>query len=280
MKLILLCLTFALASCANPPENSKPFFFIQMADTQFGMETKDRDFDFETKLFEKAIEEANRLKPAYVVVCGDLINKAGDRKQLDEFKRIAAKLDSSIPIHLVAGNHDVENVPTEQSLDFYRKNVAEDYYTFTSGNTLGIVLNSTIIHRPDNVAQEEKAQGLWLENELKQAKLTGYEHIFVYVHHPFFLQSADEEDTYFTIPLKSRLEYLALFEKYGVRAVLAGHYHRNSYGVFNDMEMITTSAVGKQLGGDQSGFRLVRVYPEKISHRYYGLKETPEEIVY
>ncbi len=41
-----------------------------------------------------------------------------------------------------------------------------------------------------------------------------------------------------------------------VRAVFAGHYHRNSYGTLGKMEMITTSAVGRPLGVDPSGFRV------------------------
>src|ERR1043165_9970699 len=49
--------------------------FIQMSDPQFGMYSKDVNFTHETANFEFAIAAANRLKPAFVVVTGDLINK-------------------------------------------------------------------------------------------------------------------------------------------------------------------------------------------------------------
>src|SRR5689334_18996102 len=81
--------------------------FIQMSDPQFGMYTKDQSFAHETANFEFAIATANRLKPAFVVITGDLINKAGDRAQAAEYKRISAKLDPAIRLFSVPGNHDV-----------------------------------------------------------------------------------------------------------------------------------------------------------------------------
>jgi 3',5'-cyclic AMP phosphodiesterase CpdA len=78
-----------------------------MSDPQFGMYTKDADFAQETANFEFAIATANRLKPRFVIVCGDLVNKPGDRAQIEEYRRISAKLDKSIRLYHVAGNHDV-----------------------------------------------------------------------------------------------------------------------------------------------------------------------------
>src|ERR1700719_1339467 len=88
------------------------FFFLQMSDPQCGMYTANGEFSQETANFEFAIANATRLRPAFVVVCGDLINKPGDPAQTAEYLRIAAKLDRSIPLYSVAGNHDVGNEPT------------------------------------------------------------------------------------------------------------------------------------------------------------------------
>jgi hypothetical protein len=41
--------------------------FIQMSDPQFGMYTKNANFEHETVNFEFAIVSANRLKPMFVV---------------------------------------------------------------------------------------------------------------------------------------------------------------------------------------------------------------------
>ena len=42
--------------------------------------------------FEFAIANANRLKPAFVVITGDLINQFSNAAQAAEYKRITAKL--------------------------------------------------------------------------------------------------------------------------------------------------------------------------------------------
>src|SRR5262245_49691371 len=80
---------------------AEPFFFIQLTDPQFGMCTTNRDFAQETANFEFAVATVNRLRPAFVVITGDLVNKAGDAAQISEFQRIAGKVDHSIPVYNV-----------------------------------------------------------------------------------------------------------------------------------------------------------------------------------
>src|SRR3954454_25255729 len=85
----------------------EPFSFIQMSDPQFGMFTKNQGFEHETANFEFAVAAANRMKPAFVVITGDLINDSGNAAQAAEYHRIAAKLDTRIKLFSVPGNHDV-----------------------------------------------------------------------------------------------------------------------------------------------------------------------------
>src|ERR1700761_2262952 len=85
---------------------ARPWFFIQMSDPQFGMYENNAGFAQETANFEFAIATANRLKPAFVVVTGDLVNQEGNAAFIAEYKRVAAKLDPSIPLYNVPGNHD------------------------------------------------------------------------------------------------------------------------------------------------------------------------------
>ena len=88
---------------ARRRRQTPPFFFLQFSDPQFGMFTADKDFAQETANFEMAIATANRLQPAFVVVTGDLVNKAGDAAQIAEYRRIARRLDPAIPLYNVAG---------------------------------------------------------------------------------------------------------------------------------------------------------------------------------
>ena len=61
-----------------PLHAAPPFFFIQLTDPQLGMFTDNKDFVQETANFEFAVAAVNRLKPAFVVITGDLVNKPGD----------------------------------------------------------------------------------------------------------------------------------------------------------------------------------------------------------
>src|SRR5436190_19463137 len=99
-----------LASSTAP--GAEPFFFIQLSDPQFGMSTTNRDFAQETANFEFAVATVNRLRPAFVVITGDLVNQPGDTAQIAEYQRIVRRVDSTIPVYNVVGNHDIENVPT------------------------------------------------------------------------------------------------------------------------------------------------------------------------
>jgi serine/threonine-protein phosphatase CPPED1 len=42
--------------------------------------------------------------------------------------------------------------------------------------------------------------------------------------------------------------------------------------------MVTTSAIGAQLGDDKSGMRLVKVLEDAIEHKYYALEDFPEKL--
>ena len=268
----LLCLSSFAARAAEP------FFFIQLSDPQFGMFTGNKDFSQETANFEFAVATVNRLRPAFVIITGDLVNKPGDTAQIAEYKRIVGKINSSIPVYDVVGNHDIENVPTPASIAAYTNLFGPDRYTFRQRNLTGIVLNSMLLHSPQHTTNEAAAQENWLRVELERARTDGAQHIVVFQHHPWFLKSADETNQYFNIPLGPRATHLALFRKYGVKHVFCGHYHRNSVARDGGLEAVTSGPVGQPHGGDVSGLRVVIVRDDKIEHRYYHFGEIPNRI--
>lgn len=55
-----------LTGCSSQ-KHLQSFFFLQMADTQFGFFSDNAEFGRETENLEKAINEANRLSPEFVV---------------------------------------------------------------------------------------------------------------------------------------------------------------------------------------------------------------------
>ena len=257
---------------------SGPGFFVQLADPQFGAFTSDRGFEQETANFEFAIANINRIRPAFVVVCGDLVNKAGDPAQVAEYFRITARLDRSIPVYSVPGNHDVGNEPTPESLAAYRQAFGPDYYSFRSGELFGIVLDSSLIAAPGRAPDAAEQQETWLKAELSKARASGARHIVVFQHHSWFLEEPNEADQYFNIPREQRRRYLDLLKASGVRYVFAGHYHRNAFGKDGTLEMITNGPVGRPLGPDPSGIRVVYMREDRLEHQYYGLGSIPNRI--
>lgn len=257
---------------------AEPFFFIQLSDPQLGMFTENKDFVQDAANFEFAVAAVNRLRPAFVIVTGDLVHKPGDAAQIAEYRRIAGKIDASIPVYNIAGNHDVENVPTPESLAAYTKIFGPDRYAFRHRGLAGIVLNSSVIHSPDKTPEVLAEQERWLREELTKAKTDRARHIVVFQHHPWFIKAAAEADQYFNIPTVRRVAYMALFREFGVRYLFCGHYHRNAEGRDGTIENITSGPVGKPLGGAKSGLRVAIVRDDHIEHRYYELGELPVKI--
>jgi 3',5'-cyclic AMP phosphodiesterase CpdA len=172
----------------------------------------------------------------------------------------------------------VGDEPTPESLADYRLHFGPDYYAFEDSGIYGIVLNSSLIAAPAAAADEAAAQEAWLQRELDRAQASGAEHIVVFQHHSWFIESADEADAYFNVPLEHRSRYLALLRAAGVRYVFAGHYHRNAIAIDGDLEMITSGPVGRPLGPDPSGIRVVSVTAEGLTHRYYPFGMIPNRI--
>jgi 3',5'-cyclic AMP phosphodiesterase CpdA len=253
----------------------QPFYFIMLSDPQFGMYAADKGFAQESANYEFAVAAVNRMKPGFVIILGDLVNKAGDPAQTAEFLRISKRVSSGIPVYLVAGNHDVGNEPTPESLAAYRNKFGRDYYSFRAGPVYGIVLNSTLIHSPKNAQAELEAQEMWLKQELEAARKSGAPHIVIFEHHPCFLKDPMEPDQYENLPMERRKPLLGLFHRYGIRHVFAGHTHGNGTAVDGELEVTATGPVGKPLRKDGSGIRIATVNGANLEHRYFDFSRLP-----
>lgn len=267
-----------------------PFFFIQAADTQFGMiesylEKKPNPrWDKEIALTEKAVEAVNRMepKPRFFVVCGDLVDAMpGDQlkpAQEADYKRVFSRMSSEVPLVCVCGNHDIGNQPTPASVGAYKNSFGDDYFAFWCGGVMCIVLNSQFYEDPSMVQELALEQDVWLDQQLAEAQQTDAKYVVVFQHIPWFLRRFDEEKEFFNIVLELRLRMLEKFHQAGVRAIFCGHYHRNAGGFYKDMELVVTSAVGAQLGNDGHGLRVVKVGEDKIEHHYYTLDDIPRTV--
>jgi serine/threonine-protein phosphatase CPPED1 len=279
MKNKTVFLLFFLIVIAFPSFAQEPFYFLMFTDPQLGMYTSNRNFVQETANLEFTVATINRLKPAFVIVLGDIVNKTGDPDQIKEYLRISKKIDATMPVYLVAGNHDVGNEPTPETLAAYRQTFGRDFYSFRAGPVYGIVLDSNLIAEPKNVGSEYQDQLSWLKKELETAKASGAPHIIVFQHHPYFTNDVKEPDHAFSLPGERRKVFLELLHSYGVHYVFAGHTHKNYNAKDGDLEMVASAPVGMVFGEDESsGIQLAAVTPSGIQHRFYEFGKLPSKL--
>ena len=283
-------------------EQHRDFFFIQMADVQFGLfealsglddaaieryrqrrlivrpGPKISGFADETALYEKAIAAANRLSPEFVVMCGDMVQDSGNPDQIAELMRITGKLQAGIPMKWVAGNHDVGNDLTAESLQLYHDRFGPSNYYFEHMGSRFVVLDTNVAFDPTKVPDEWDHLLDFLRAALGEAVEIRSRHILVFTHYPLFIADPDEEDSHLVIPRGRRRILLELLKAHGATGVFSGHWHRNNYARDGELLVVASAAVGYPLGYDASGFRVVKVLSDRVEHEYYGLDEVPSSV--
>lgn len=277
----------------------RDFYFIQAADTQLGLISNYGDgtittqyphvtWEREIELCKKSVEILNALepRPAFFVVCGDLVDAFSDkwpeiRKQQEkDFVDIYKELHPEIKLVCVCGNHDVGNEPTRESVETYRQSFGDDHFSFWHGGVHFLVLNSQYYAHSENVPDLAKAHDDWLDQQLAESKeKKGSKHVVLFQHIPWFHDSPDEEDDYFNVKSELRKKMLDKLLAAGVRKVFCGHYHRNAGGWYKDeLEVVVTTAIGCQIGPDTHGMRVVRVTEGEIKHEFHSLEDFPKKI--
>jgi serine/threonine-protein phosphatase CPPED1 len=271
---LIISLIIAGTAWAQKKSQHAPWFFIQLTDPQFGMFDNNASFEKETVLYEKAVTGINRLKPDFVVITGDFVHDPNSVSQIKEFKRITAKINPEIPVYYSPGNHDLGQNPDKTSIKKYKKNFGSDKFSFKHKGSSLIGFNTSVIKT--KLEKPEQAQFKWLTKKLKESQ--GASHIVLFCHYPFFNKTAVEPTAYSNIDLGYREKYLDLFNNSKVTAVYSGHYHNNSLSNYGNMQLVTTSSLGKPLGKAPSGMRTVKVYNDRIEHEYYGLEVLPDSV--
>jgi len=237
------------------------------------MAPKTEGYAWDARRYERAVGAAQRLRPDFVVMGGDMVDDPASADQLAELYRITGRLDG-VPMHWVPGNHDAAPdavVPTAASLRQYGDRFGPDHYVFDHRGTTCVVADTVVWQHPELVPDEWEAQLAFFEGSLRAARQRGSTHILVFGHHPLFTVAPDEPDSYWNVPLERRRPILDLLDAYGARAFFCGHWHRNGGGWDRGLEIVVTGPVGYPLGEDPSGFRIVDVDGDRVVHRYVSL---------
>jgi hypothetical protein len=185
------------------PDPDRPFTFVVFGDTRHGLAAAAR-----------VATAARRLDPDLALFTGDLAPSGNDVNGWRGFFLAAAPLVADVPLYPALGNHELLYDPG--ATRFRNTFVLPDggrerlYYTFRRGPAAFIVLDG-------NAATP--AQTAWLADTLEAARRDRVPHVFVLLHQPPF-SVGEHCGSALAMP-----EWVALFERYRVRAVFAGHDH-------------------------------------------------------
>ncbi len=236
--------------------------------------TPESGWPYEAERLDRAITVVNELKPDFVIVLGDMVMHWDNEQQRADLLAAFKQVPSSIPVYWVPGNHDVGFdffSATDETLASYRKSFGDDRYSFTVGPSRFIAFNSVLFDRPDSAPGEYEAQMSWLKQELAKPLAPGVHHTVAFAHHPLFLRDIDEKDGPFNLPRPGRIEMVELLAAHGVKYLFTGHTHANILGRHGDLKVVATSAIGVSRHGHASGYRLVKVTPDAVSHSFHTL---------
>lgn len=232
------------------PNSGDPILtFVVVADTHVNEDEHTSSSPFETN--HQANSRARHVfaeiaamdpSPAFVIHLGDIVHPVpslpGYQPAVENFNAIAKPL--SVPLHVIPGNHDVGDktidwMPADQVcddyLDTYRAAFGEDFYAFDHGECRFVLLNSLLLNSglDDEVRQRE-----WLEAQLASA---GEQRVFLFMHYPPFIYSADERGNYDNIDQPGRTWLIEQIRHPSVEAAFAGHVHNFWYERIDEAEL-------------------------------------------
>jgi 3',5'-cyclic AMP phosphodiesterase CpdA len=201
----------------------------------------------------------------FVLICGDLVHHASD-SSFAEFLNIAGQF--SKPYYLVAGNHDVGNVPDEKSLTYYRDNISDDYYSFVHKGIAFLVVN-TQLWKTD-IGEESASHDRWFSENL-HAQSREKRRVIIAGHHPPYVNDPFEDEAYFNIPPEKRMELLDQFQSGGVKAYLSGHKHETLVNQYREIQLVTGESTSKNFDQRPLGFRRWEVTRDTLIHYFVAL---------
>lgn len=252
----------------------RSFFFVQLSDPQLGLCGEDSGFEREKQQIKQFIDAINRLKPAFVVISGNLVNDREDAVLLAGFRELCRRIDPKIPLYLLPGNSDLGDEASAEAVQNFIGRYGSDRFVLRKEGGCVIGLNTPVVKA--GTPGQRRQQYDWLEKQLRHAGKSRYR--ILVGHHPFFVNRPDESDTDENIPLQERQRYLDLCARYRVDLVLAGHLCRRAESDFNDTHFSVAGSAGRPAGKEKPGLQIVIVHPERIHAVYYEIDRIPSSV--
>lgn len=250
-----------------------------------------------TKLRARILEELDALKPAFVLVTGDVVYQPG--QYANDYETLKKEFLQSIhaPVFAAPGNHDIYKIKIGdvwniEGRDFWRDYMGPLTQTFDYGRHRFIGMN-TFDRSPDardmtkiaNAGSPQKlsatAQGgvtpsqlQWLESELKRA--SAEDKITTVFGHHSPIDNIDAVDNITGEQLADPADMIRIMKDNGVSRYFYGHKHVVREDTRDPLMLKCTGTSGSDLGDEHGwGFRVVDVRGGRFESRYIEVEKHP-----
>ncbi|MDQ3817159.1 MAG: metallophosphoesterase [Acidobacteriota bacterium] len=207
------------------------------------------------------MREVTLLRPAFVLYNGDTMWGYGDTRQellneLDRFRALANSM--GVPLFNAPGNHDMQSDPA--AVEIIKEQGQDLYGSFDVGRYHFIALNTDEVNLERRITGEQME---WLKSDLEMNKMAAG--IFVAMHRPLFSSYRGDFDP------EDRDALHALFRRYHVKAVFAGHDHFYHEEDRDGVHYVTTAGAGAPLylqpqSGGFSHYVVVSISANKVDY--------------
>ncbi|NQT96785.1 MAG: metallophosphoesterase [Candidatus Marinimicrobia bacterium] len=267
LTLTLIVILFTISVGCQPAqavnEDSGPhFYFVQVTDTHFG------DGDNYERV-EKIVETINNLPMEIkcVVHTGDITSNNIEQDSV-VVRGISIMDKLQVPIHFVPGNHDI----LEWELD-----ITKQRYLTHFGNLIDVKEYEGILFifvYTETLAHSFEIDGydplLELEAILKDA--AGKPAIIF--HHTPSPDDFYRNEMHDSWKQDSREKWEKLLNSYNIKAVMAGHFHRDEHHWLGDVPLYVSAPVGGWWGR-QASFRIFEYKNGKLGYRTQYIEMNP-----
>jgi hypothetical protein len=295
--LISLLLLAGLAPLAH----SKSCSFAVAGDDRTDVTTLDTSkidpTGINTSVFKKLLSSLAVKKPAFLLYTGDLVYGENPRirdKITDQFtawKALLGATKPSFPVLPVRGNHELNGDPEGKIwLADFKPDLDINKVSYLSGQEGFSYLYSPPDHPEVAVValdqfipgRAHRVDLVGLETALKQAKINGAKHLFVFAHEMAFTCTNHPDSENMAAFPEDRNKFLELLRSYGCEYFFAGHDHAYDWMEIRHpkwpkeyhLNQIVAGTAGapfypdKGYFGSHDGFDLVRIDHKQNTYGY------------
>ncbi|GAA4991810.1 PQQ-binding-like beta-propeller repeat protein [Actinopolymorpha pittospori] len=206
------------APAADDPEPTRPLSFAVLTDTHANALESSR-----LDVLRRTFASIERAAPTFVLNCGDITDYGGD----DDFDAYLSTIPAGLRdrLHHVPGNHEVRW--DVHGAELYHRLFGPTPYSFDAAGLHVVGLDPTqLLQEPGHFGREHLD---WLARDLRRAGPS-----VLFLHYPFWAEHyyVNDQDAFF--------ETIADLP---VRAIFAGHIHREQVVRTNGLTQVAANAV-------------------------------------